>query len=125
MNIRCTYKIMPDMECPVPLKYSFMTTSWVHTINDGNTTHEAIPPEGTPIPKTLIEEIMDENVGKLQKAQAKYGPLVSKLTDMDFAGLYRVVMEERDKRMGILIATNPFVRQLAIDDLRKKYGEGK
>lgn len=119
--IRCQTPVSAEVKCNTPLKYDWMGEKWLHDAAPSSyTDHPVTVPEGTERPKNLIEELMEETVGKYEKARAKYEPLVKNLTDMDFVGLYRVVMEERTRRMAILIATNPAVRDMAIADLKRQ-----
>lgn len=64
----------------------------------------------------LIQPIVDEFLS----ARTKYEPLVKNLSDVDFAGLFKVVMEERTRRITQLIMTNPLVRDQAIRDLKNQ-----
>lgn len=118
-TVSCQAMISSTEKCPVPLKYNWMSENWVHTVQDAFTTHDPIVPQGTQRPKTIIEEIAEQSFEQLKSAKTKYGPLIEKLSDMEFAGLFQVVMAERDKRITHLMLTNPAVRQAAIDDIVK------
>lgn len=63
---------------------------------------------------SMFQNILDETNAAIKK----YTPLVKSLTDLDFAGLYKVVMDERQVRMVRLMIENPLVRQQAIEDLK-------
>lgn len=73
-----------------------------------------------PLGLNLVDKIVLENLTLLRKAKEKYTPLVQNLTDMDFAGLFQVVMDERKKRMVRLMMENPAILRSAIDDLNQR-----
>lgn len=51
-----------------------------------------------------IEQLFGPAVQRHALARAKYGPLVRKISDEDFAGLWLEVIEERERRMIRLAA---------------------
>lgn len=46
-----------------------------------------------------IIERFDEIVGEAEKHRKRFAPSISKLSDMEFAGLLLAVLTERDKRI--------------------------
>lgn len=122
--IRCEASVSASVKCNTPLKFDFMTEMWNHDLNgtapSAFTDHTVIVPAGTERPRNFIEELMDETAGKYLSARTKYQPLVRKLTDMEFAGLFRVVMEERESRLLTLMVTHPFLRNDIMDQLFPK-----
>jgi hypothetical protein len=107
--------------CNTSIEWSWQLNGWKHTVNDFYSEgHKATPPEGTERPLNLIEELMQDSVGQLLKATAKYGPLVEKLTDMEFAGLFQVIQEERSRRITRLMIENPFLRRAALEQIARE-----
>lgn len=60
---------------------------------------------------------------KVKEARKKYDPLVARLTDAEFVAIFQAVVEERTVRLARLIATNPIVRQMAVDRLNQQLKE--
>lgn len=75
--------------------------------------------------QNIIDQLMRESHAKAQAAEAKYRPIVERLPDLEFAGLFRVVQEEAAKRRIRLIMENPVVRQMAITDIARRMGQSR
>lgn len=80
----------------------------------------------------FLNDLFQEHLDTLTKAKNKYRPLVHSLTDMEFAGLFQIVMEERETRMAKLMLTNPGFRMAAahhaqqeIDKINQQIKDGE
>lgn len=66
----------------------------------------------------IIDDIFEKSINEMNTAKAKYEPLVQHLTDMEFAALYTVIMDERTIRMARLMMENPAILQQQLEKLR-------
>lgn len=65
----------------------------------------------------ILGQISAETREEFEKNAEKFRTTVPRLTDIAFAALFTIVMEERVKRVERLIAENPIVRRMAMEDL--------
>ena len=66
--------------------------------------------------KTLFESM----TARTTAARERYAPIVRRLTNEEFIGIFLAVMDERQRRLIDLMAINPAILQAAINDLNKK-----
>jgi hypothetical protein len=56
-----------------------------------------------------VDSLFREVEDKFQTAYNKLDPVVRKMPDVDFAAMYKIVMEERERRLIRLVKENPFL----------------
>lgn len=72
--------------------------------------------------QTIIDSMIGEQHEKVTAAIEKYAPIVARLHDLEFAGLYSVVLDERTRRMARLMAANPMIMKMAIERFAREQG---
>lgn len=72
----------------------------------------------------IIDEIFKKNIEELNAAKKKYEPLVKNSTDMEFAALWNVVLEERTRRMTRLMLENPLILRAEMERIAQEARDG-
>lgn len=66
----------------------------------------------------LLSDPIFDNIRKdFEEAEKKYNPLVRHIKDIEFAALYKVVVEERTRRMARLMIENPAILKMEAERL--------
>lgn len=71
-----------------------------------------------------VENLFDPIRNEFNEATRKYLPVVSRLTDVSFAALYRIVMAEKTRRMVRLYATVPGLAEHAMQEIAQRAQDG-